>query len=90
MILFCIPLDALPDLGQGIAAVRCEMLRDAERHQKIRLVTGNFSRRVPAVKVAKQTRDGLDNERIRIADKKALRTQTWAGFVLRAMKAMKD
>ena len=46
------------------------MLRDAERGEKIGIVSENFRRCVAAVKIAEQTGDGFDDERIGIAVKK--------------------
>ena len=43
------------------------MLRDAERREEAGIVPANFRRCVAAVKVAQQTGDGFDHERIRIA-----------------------
>ena len=59
--------DAPPDFGKRVAAVRREVLRDAERREKFRVVRQDFRRRVAAVKAAEQAGDGLDDERIGVA-----------------------
>ena len=60
------PADALPDFGQRVAAVRCEVLRDAERREKFRIVCEDIRRRVAAVKVAQETGHGFYDQRVRI------------------------
>ena len=62
--------DAFPDFGKRVAAVGREVLRDAERREKFRIVRENFRRRMAAVKFAEQAGDGLDDERIGIAVEK--------------------
>lgn len=48
------------------------MLRDAKRREKTGIVRQDFRRRVAAVKLAEQTGDGLDDQRIGIAVKQTL------------------
>jgi len=57
----------VPDFRQRVAAIWREVLRDAERREKFRIVRENFGGRVAAVKVAEQAGHGFDDLRIRIA-----------------------
>src|ERR1035441_9879495 len=64
--------DALPNFGKCVAAVRREMLGDAERRKKFRVVRQNFRRRVTAVKFAEQAGDGFDHQRIGSATERTM------------------
>lgn len=61
--------DVLPDFGKRVAAVRRQVLCNAQRREKFWIMRENFRRRMPAVKLAEHARDGLDNQRIGITRK---------------------
>ena len=59
--------DPVPDFGQRVAPVGREMLGDAQRSKKGRVMRHNLRRGVIAVKITQQSGDGLDHEGIGIA-----------------------
>ena len=64
-------LDPVPHLGERIAPVGCQVLRDAQRGEEGGVVRQDFRGRVAAVKLAQQPGNGLDDERFRITGEEA-------------------
>ena len=64
-------LHLLPDFSQAVAAVGCQVLRDAQFFQEVRAGLRKFFRRRSTVKVAQQNGDTLDNGGIRVGSELA-------------------
>lgn len=64
--------DAFPDFGQRIAAVGREMLGDAKRRKKLRIVRQNFCGCAATIKFTEQPGDGFHHNRVGITGKETL------------------
>ena len=64
--------DQPPHPAETVPAIRGQVFTDARKTEEIPFVREDFLRCSPAEKIAKQTRDGLDNQRVRFGLKKTV------------------